>query len=50
MENGRHILKLFSHSPFRLRLMLVGMIVALITGNAQAADQVASKEKKSLKW
>ncbi len=49
MENGRHILKLFSRSPFRLRLMLVGMIVALITGNAQAADQAASKDKKKFK-
>lgn len=46
MGNGQNIVKLFSQSPFRLRLMLIGMIVALITGNATAAE----KDKKSLKW
>lgn len=45
MEKGQSILKLFSYSPFRLRLMLVGMIVALITGNVQAAE----KDKKKFK-
>lgn len=46
MGNGQSLLKLFSYSPFRLRLMLIGMIVALITGNATAAE----KDKKSSKW
>lgn len=45
MGNGQSLLKLFSYSPFRLRLMLIGMIVALITGNATAAE----KDKKKFK-
>ncbi len=34
-----------NHSPFRLRLMLVGMLAALIGGNAQAVE----KERKKFK-
>src|SRR5476651_1669023 len=33
------------HSPFHLRLMLVGMIVAMISGNALAVE----KDKKKFK-
>ena len=39
MGNGHSIAKHLSHSPFRLRLMLIGMIVALITGSATAAEK-----------
>lgn len=45
MERGQNIFTLFRYSPFRLRLMLVGMIVAMLGGNAQAAE----KEKKKFK-
>ncbi|PKE29443.1 metal ABC transporter substrate-binding protein [Rahnella sp. AA] len=50
MERGQSfkkqsILQLLSLSPFRLRLMLIGMIVAMIGGNAQAAE----KERKKFK-
>lgn len=45
MERGHTLLKLFSYSPFRLRLMLIGMIAALLGGNAQATD----KENKKFK-
>lgn len=45
MGNGHSIAKHLSHSPFRLRLMLIGMIVALITGSATAAE----KDKKKFK-
>jgi len=45
MERTPRIATLFSYSPFRLRLMLVGMIVALFGGNAQAVE----KEQKKFK-
>lgn len=45
MERKQSVWKLFSLSPFQLRLMLIGMIVALLGGNAQATD----KEKKKFK-
>ncbi|MGO2459179.1 MAG: metal ABC transporter substrate-binding protein [Ewingella sp.] len=45
MERKQSVWKLFSLTPFQLRLMLIGMLVALLGGNAQAAD----KEKKKFK-
>jgi manganese/iron transport system substrate-binding protein len=45
MERKPSVWKLFSLSPFQLRLMLIGMVVALLGGNAQATD----KEKKKFK-
>jgi len=45
MEKSLNFLKLFSYSPFRLRLLLLGMIVGMVGGNAQAEE----KEKKKFK-
>ena len=45
MERKQSVWKLFSLTPFQLRLMLIGMLVALLGGNAQADD----KEKKKFK-
>jgi len=45
MERKQSVWKLFSLTPFQLRLMLIGMLVALLGGNAKAAD----KEKKKIK-
>jgi len=45
MERKQSVWKLFSLTPFQLRLMLIGMLVALLGGNAQAAD----KEKKKFR-
>ncbi|QMV54121.1 metal ABC transporter substrate-binding protein [Ewingella americana] len=45
MERTQSVWKLFSLTPFQLRLMLIGMLVALLGSNAQAAD----KEKKKFK-
>ena len=45
MERKQSVWKLFSLTPFQLRLMLIGMLVALLGGNAQATD----KEKKKFK-
>jgi len=45
MEKSLNFLKLFSYSPFRLRLLLLGMIVGMVGGNVQAEE----KEKKKFK-
>src|SRR5471030_1404101 len=50
MERGRGLINhavsaWFSHSPFRLRLMLVGMMASLLGGNAQAVEKNQKKFK-----
>ncbi|PKB89307.1 iron-binding protein [Ewingella americana] len=45
MERKQSVWKLFSLTPFQLRLMLIGMLVALLGGNAQAADKEMKKFK-----
>ncbi|KQN52242.1 iron-binding protein [Serratia sp. Leaf50] len=45
MEKSLNFLKLFSYTPFRLRLLLLGMIVGMVGGNVQAEE----KEKKKFK-
>jgi len=46
MNKCLNALKLYSRSPFQLRLLLLSLIVALISGNALAED---GKEKKKFK-
>jgi len=48
MERKQSVWKLFSLTPFQLRLMLIGMLVALLGGNAQALIKKRKNSKSSL--